>query len=66
MKVGSHMGKKKMIRKRNGTKVVFDKLKVKNAVLKAFIEIDGEINTYAREKACDIANIVLNIVINNN
>ena len=51
------MGKKKIV-KRNGDKMVFDKLKVKNAVLKAFTEIDGEINKYAKEKAADIANIV--------
>ena len=40
--------------KRDGRKVKFDKEKIKIAVLKAFIDVDGEETTYAKEKARDI------------
>ena len=42
--------------KRDGRKAKFDKDKIKVAVLKAFIDVDGEETTYAKEKAKDIAN----------
>ena len=44
--------------KRDGRKVKFDKDKIKVAVLKAFIDVDGEETTYAKEKARDIANYI--------
>lgn len=44
------------VQKRDGRKVKFDKEKIKIAVLKAFIDVDGEETTYAKEKARDIAN----------
>ena len=46
------------ITKRDGTIVPFDKNKIKIAVLKAFIEVDGEETPYAKEKAREIANYV--------
>ena len=42
--------------KRDGRKVQFDKNKIKVAVLKAFLEVDGEETPYAKEKAREIAN----------
>jgi ribonucleoside-triphosphate reductase len=42
--------------KRDGTEVDFDKTKIKKAILKAFIDVDGEESSYANEKARDIAN----------
>ena len=39
--------------KRDGRKVRFDKDKIKIAVLKAFIDVDGEETTYAKDKARD-------------
>lgn len=44
------------VQKRDGRKVKFDKEKIKIAILKAFIDVDGEETTYAKEKARDIAN----------
>jgi anaerobic ribonucleoside-triphosphate reductase len=44
--------------KRDGSKVNFDKNKIKKAILKAFIDVDGEESPYAKEKARDIANYV--------
>lgn len=44
------------VQKRDGRKVKFDKEKIKIAVLKAFIDVDGEETAYAKEKARDIAN----------
>lgn len=46
------------VQKRDGRKVKFDKEKIKIAVLKAFIDVDGEGTTYAKEKARDIANYI--------
>lgn len=46
------------ITKRDGRKVKFDKEKIKIAVLKAFIDVDGEETAYAKEKARDIANYI--------
>ena len=39
------------VQKRDGRRVKFDKEKIKIAVLKAFIDIDGEETAYAKEKA---------------
>ena len=39
------------VTKRDGRKAKFDKDKIKVAVLKAFIDVDGEETTYAKEKA---------------
>lgn len=44
--------------KRDGRKAKFDKDKIKIAVLKAFIDVDGEETTYAKDKARDIANYI--------
>lgn len=44
--------------KRDGRKVPFDKNKIKIAVSKAFLEVDGEETPYAKEKARDIANYI--------
>ena len=41
--------------KRDGRKVPFDKNKIKVAVSKAFLEVDGEETPYAKEKAREIA-----------
>jgi len=41
--------------KRDGRKVDFDREKIKTAVTKAFIEAEGEVSTYARDKAAEIA-----------
>ena len=45
-----------VVTKRDGRKTDFNKDKIKNAVLKAFIDVDGEETAYAKEKARDIAN----------
>ena len=47
-----------VVTKRDGRKVKFDKEKIKIAVLKAFIDVDGEETSYAKEKAKDIANYI--------
>ncbi|WP_285945792.1 anaerobic ribonucleoside-triphosphate reductase [Thomasclavelia cocleata] len=47
-----------IVQKRDGRKVKFDKDKIKIAVLKAFIDVDGEETAYAKEKARDIANFI--------
>lgn len=47
-----------IVQKRDGRKVKFDKEKIKIAVLKAFIDVDGEETLYAKEKARDIANCI--------
>lgn len=44
--------------KRDGRRVSFDKNKIKLAILKAFLEVDGEETPYAKEKAREIANCV--------
>ena len=44
--------------KRDGRKVPFDPEKIKNAVLKAFKAVDGEITEYATEKADNIAQYI--------
>ncbi len=47
-----------MVQKRDGRKVKFDKEKIKIAVLKAFIDVDGEETAYSKDKAREIANYV--------
>ena len=44
--------------KRDGRKAVFDKDKIKNAILKAFQEVDGEVTQYAKDKARDITTYI--------
>lgn len=44
--------------KRDGTKEFFNKEKIINAVLKAFLSVDGEITEYAKIKANNIANYI--------
>ena len=46
------------IKKRDGRIVKFNKNKIINAILKAFIEVDGEISNYALEKANNIADFI--------
>lgn len=46
------------VTKRDGREVDFNKDKVKLAILKAFLEVDGEETTYAREKAREVANYI--------
>lgn len=50
-----------MVIKRDGRKVDFDKDKIKLAVLKAFLEVDGEETSYAKEKAREIANYIADL-----
>ncbi len=47
--------------KRDGSEVDFDKSKIKKAILKAFIDVDGEESLYAREKARETANYISEI-----
>jgi len=44
--------------KRDGIREPFNSEKIKNAVLKAFIAVDGKITPYAEEKAQNIANYI--------
>ena len=48
----------KKILKRDGREVDFDSQKIINAILKAFIAVDGEVSDYAKEKAKNIANFI--------
>lgn len=45
-----------IVRKRDGRRIKFDKEKIKIAVLKAFLDVDGEKTGYAKDKAREIAN----------
>ena len=49
-----------LIIKRDGRRVLFDKEKIVNAVLKAFNEVDGEVTDYAKNKANEIASSIEN------
>ena len=49
------------IRKRDGRSVPFDKMKIEQAVLSAFLAIDGKISTYAENKARTIAQYIAKI-----
>lgn len=44
--------------KRDGRKVQFDKEKIRIAILKAFLSVDGEETDYAKDKAMEIANYI--------
>ena len=44
--------------KRDGRTVEFDKSKIRNAVLKAFEEVDSEISQEAKNKAAEIASYI--------
>ena len=44
--------------KRDGREVDFDKEKIKTAILKAFIDVDGEESQYSKEKAREIAKYI--------
>ena len=46
------------IYKRDGRKVDFNKEKIKIAVLKAFIDVDGDETSYSKDKAKEIANYI--------
>ena len=46
--------------KRDGTQVPFDKEKIKQAVFKVFIAVDGALTPYAEEKAKNIADYIEN------
>lgn len=48
----------KMVTKRDGQIVPFCKDKIKVAVIKSFIDVDGEETAYAKEKAREIANYI--------
>ena len=48
--------------KRDGRHVEFDKQKIKDSVLKAFKEVDGEITHYAQTKAAEIAGYIEGII----
>ena len=41
--------------KRDGEVVPFEASKIENAILKAFVEVDGELSSYATEKAKNIS-----------
>ena len=47
-----------IVKKRDGRRVKFNKEKVKLAVLKAFLDVDGEETSYAKDKAREIANYI--------
>ena len=49
--------------KRDGREVFFDKDKIKNAVLKAFVAVDNQLTDYAIKKATTISNYIENYVI---
>lgn len=51
----------KYIIKRDGRKMTFDKMKIVNAVLAAFQEVDGEITDYAIEKSGNIADYIAEV-----
>ena len=46
------------VQKRDGRQVDFDASKIKNAILKAFKSVDGEISPYAEQKAENIADYI--------
>ena len=47
--------------KRDGRRVVFNREKVEEAILKAFFEVDGDITEYAEIKASNIADYIESI-----
>ena len=50
-----------IVKKRDGRRVKFDKEKIKIAVLKGFLDVDGEETIYAKDKAREIANYIENL-----
>ena len=46
--------------KRDGRKLNFNPIKIENAVMKAFIAVDGQPTEYAIEKAKNIASYIEN------
>ncbi len=54
----------KKIKKRDGRLVVFNKQKIIEAVLKAFVAIDKDVNEYAEEKAEKIADYIEKEIFN--
>lgn len=50
----------KYVIKRDGRKKDFDASKIENAILKAFVAVDGEATEYAKEKAHNIADYISN------
>jgi len=44
--------------KRDGRTVMFDRSKIEEAVLKAFVAVDGDISNYAQEKANNISTYI--------
>lgn len=46
------------VRKRDGRIEPFDRKKIVSAILKAFVEVDGDVDTYARDKASRIARYI--------
>ena len=46
------------VTKRDGRIVEFDKSKIRESVLKAFEEVDGEITPHSRDKAAEIARYI--------
>ena len=51
------------IKKRDGLLVEFDGQKIMDAILKAFIEVDGKITEYAEDKAYNIASYIENFAL---
>lgn len=47
--------------KRDGRVAEFDKEKIEIAILKAFIDVDGEVSIYAKDKAKNIANYIASL-----
>ena len=52
--------------KRDGREVNFNPIKIENAVMKAFIAVDGEATEYAVDKAKNIASYIENYCLQNN
>lgn len=52
--------------KRDGREVNFNPIKIENAVMKAFIAVDGETTEYAVDKAKNIASYIENYCLQNN
>ena len=48
----------KTIIKRDGTEQIFNRMKIVDAILAAFNQIDNEITDYAEEKAGNIADYI--------
>ena len=46
------------VSKRDGRKVLFNREKIREAILNAFIEVDGEESQYAKDKARDISGYI--------